>query len=173
MIPNRGLLLVALGLVALGDSRRQSGTGAYFAAAATSSANPLSTGALRLDESPTGAVFTASGLYPGNSTTPTSLTLQNSGTLPLQYTMTTSVTSGNASLAGAIDLSITEGACGGGVALYAGTLDAATLSLRPATPLALGESEALCFAATLPTTASSALQGQSVAVTFSFVARQT
>lgn len=169
----RALLLGLLLIGVAGNTGPSLGTTAYFADAAASTSNGFTSGTIALSKSsPAGAVFTVSGLYPGQSTTPVSVALNNSGTLPLQYTMSTTLASGSAALASEVQLTVTEGACPGSTSLYSGAIDSAAIALRPSTPLAAGASESLCFTATLPSTASNSLQSLSSDFTFTFVAQQ-
>jgi predicted ribosomally synthesized peptide with SipW-like signal peptide len=102
--------------------------------------------------------FALSSMGPGSTTTAT-LQVNNSGSLPFTYNVSGSATNsgaGNDQLGSALTLQI-----------YAGATFSAFTAARP---LAAGASETLCFRATLPTDANTALQGSSTVGSFVFTA---
>ena len=117
-------------------------------------------------------------MVPGNSMAGT-LTIKNSGTAPLKYTATSSSTP--VALSGAMTVKVTGDtsatgsspsmtcagtALAGSATALGGLTD--TPLLGTGRQLAAGGSETICIQVTLPSTASSTLQGASSAVTFTF-----
>jgi hypothetical protein len=134
-------------------------------------------------QGPIGAPYTTTlGISNGKigSSTIAPLTVNNSGTLPFSYAMSTSASNGPAAttLISGLRVSIasvaTAAACDAtsfASPIYSGTgLTAAALSSRT---LLAGKSEVLCFKVDLPTGASdNAMQGLSTTAAFAFAATQ-
>lgn len=172
----RGLL--SLGLVAaLGAS----GTLAYWTDSVTVSGTTISTGTidLKVNGSNTVTGFTTMNLasmVPGN-TTAAVLTISNTGTAPLRYSLDASASNADGKgLGAALTVKVTGDAATTGSApsvtcagtALAGTGTAFAADLVPAASprqLAAGASETLCLQATLPSGASSSLQGATTDVT--------
>jgi predicted ribosomally synthesized peptide with SipW-like signal peptide len=140
----------------------------------------FSSGTIVLDLS-TATVFNVSAMFPGDVRNAT-LTLTNSGTGQLRYSMTTAVDSGP-SLAGQLTSVVkskgTSCAAFDGTSLYSGVLSGASFGDPSATgtvgdpTLDSGTSTDLCFRVTMPTATGNSFQGSSAAVTFTFDSEQT
>lgn len=111
------------------------------------------------------------------------LEIVDSGSLDLRYAMTSSA-SGSADLASTLQVAVrtkTSNACSvrDGSTLYSGPLSGAAIgdptygAQAGDRTLASGGSESLCFAVTLPTSATSTVAAQSVSATFDFLAEQS
>ena len=173
-----GLILLLASSVAL-----TLGAGASTLAIFTDSANAsaaFSTGTVDLTAAPA-TVFTASGIYPGDSGSQT-VTVTNGGTGTLRYAMTTSATNADGlGLAAQLELTITAGTCpGAGGPIYGGAAlgsagfgNAAQGAQAGDRTLAGAASEDLCFAWSLPSTTGDAFQGAATTATFTFAAEQT
>jgi len=140
----------------------------------------FSTGTVDLTAAPA-TVFTASGIYPGDSGSQT-VTVTNGGTGTLRYAMTTSATNADGlGLAAQLQLTITAGTCpGAGGPLYGAAALGSAAFGDPAQGAQAGDrtlagaaSEALCFAWSLPSTTGNAFQGAATTATFTFAAEQT
>ncbi len=174
----RGRAVLSLGVVA---SLSATGTLAYWTDEATISGTTLTSGTIDLkvggQDSVTGYTdLDLSAMVPGNSTAAT-ITVQNTGTAPLQWTLASSYSdTGGPGLGAALSATVTDAAsisgtapaetCGGTTLSSATALGGALVS--PGRPLAAGASETVCLQITLDATASSALQGTSTAVTLAF-----
>jgi predicted ribosomally synthesized peptide with SipW-like signal peptide len=161
------------------------GTFAAWTDSVTVSGTSITTGTIDLQVNGSNNVtgystMNISNMVPGNSTAGV-LTVTNAGTAPLKYYLDASGTNGDGKgLAAALVAKVsgdstTSGSapaktCGGvalggaGVAFGPGLLGSA------ASPrlLAAGTSETLCIQATLPSSATSTLQGASTSITFTF-----
>ena len=159
------------------------GAGASTLAVFTDTANAsaaFSAGTVDLTVAPA-TVFTASGIYPGDSGSQT-VTVANGGTGTVRYAMSTSATDADGlGLATELQLSVTAGTCpGGGAPLYgaaalgsAGFGNAAQGSQAGDRTLAGAATEDLCFAWSMPGTSGNGFQGAATTATFSFSAEQT
>jgi hypothetical protein len=159
------------------------GAGASTLAIFTDSADAtaaFSTGTVDLTAAPA-TVFTASGIYPGDSGSQT-VTVSNGGTGSLRYAMTTAATNADGlGLAAQLQLTITAGTCpGAGGPLYGAAALGSAAFGDPAQGAQAGDrtlagaaSEALCFAWSLPSTTGNAFQGAATTATFTFAAEQT
>lgn len=179
---NRALLL-GLMVVGLLGGLASGGTLASFTSSAASPENPFSAGTLEIGAGlAAGSTLSVGNLVPGDLFT-AQLTVQNHGSLPQVYAMTTA-TSGDAPLASALQVTIrtkTLNPCGAqdGAILYGpGSLATAAIG-NPAVRNQPGNRtlvptarEDLCFAVQFPANAAWSLQGKSTAVTFSFLAQQ-
>jgi len=126
-------------------------------------------------------VLSMSDMVPGNTSAQV-ITIENSGTVPLKYTMAGGLTGTGASAyssAGALQLTVvlngtksgsgSTSTCTGGTTLLTPTAltDTTTTSLvarRPSSPLAPAATESLCVQVTFASVAPSSLQGASVDV---------
>src|ERR671932_726149 len=126
------------------------GTLARFTTVVNTRANQFTAGNLRIDQAfGAGSTLTISDLAAGDSFD-AQLNITNSGSLPFTYAMSTSVSvlSGNAALAGALQLSVrakTTNPCASrdGAVLFTGNLNAPSPDFT-ARPLAVGASDPLC-----------------------------
>ena len=137
--------------------------------------------AVRLTVSPPNAALTFADMAPGDTIGGT-VTVANSGTLPLRYAMSLVVDDDADELLSSMRLTVAvnrsgdPGCAAGGDVLYSGPLTAAavgdaTLGADPGDRLLrVGEAEELCFQATFLPSTSDAQQGTSGAVSFSFSA---
>jgi predicted ribosomally synthesized peptide with SipW-like signal peptide len=159
------------------------GTFAYWTDAATITGTTFTAGTIDLKVNNADSVsgYTAlniSAMVPGNSTAGL-LTIKNTGTAPLKFTATSSSTP--SVLSGAMTVKVTgdsavtgsspSATCAGAaLAGSATTIGGATGSSLIGTGrlLSPGQSETVCIQVTLPSTASSSLQGTSSDVTFAF-----
>ena len=171
--------VLALGLVlAVGVT----GTGAYWSDQAQLTSGSFSTGRLDLkvgnpavDADPPAFTtdFSLSTMAPGSQKEAV-LQVSNAETLPFTYTVTASATNsgaGSDQLGAALRLSVFAATCTGSPLAGADTVAPSALNLsRP--QIAGGASTSLCFRATLPTSASTDLQGRSTVVTVTLTATQ-
>jgi hypothetical protein len=158
-------------------------TSASYQTQSQSSSNGFTAGSVVLGAGLAGEdSLGADNIVPGDSFM-ARLTIQSSGTLALRYAMTT-LTSGDASLAGAIMLTIgtkTNNPCNsqdGNILYGPGSMSAAVLG-DPAAGYQAGDrsldadaSEDLCFLVAMPPDTPISLQGKSATVTFYFAAEQ-
>ena len=173
----RGVLAILLGLSVV-----SLGAGAMSLALFTDSAASTGTfasGTIDIASSPA-VPFTVTAMVPGDSQT-AALTLANSGTAALRYSLGTAATN---TLGDALQLTVktTGTSCAtfdGTTVLAATALDGATFG-DPAQgaqtgdrSLAAGASEVLCFRVSLPLATGNAMQAQSSSATFTFDAEQT
>ena len=152
---------------------------AYFTDS-DSTAGSFSAGTIALGLS-TATVYNVSGMFPGDVQNAT-LTLTNSGSGQLRYSMTTAVTSGPG-LAGQLTATIksrgTSCALFDGTSLYSGALGSAAFGNPAVTgtvgdpTLNSGANTDLCFRVSLPTGTNDTFQGAATAVTFTFDSEQT
>lgn len=173
----RGVLALLLGLTTI-----SLGAGMFSLALFTDqsdSTGTFATGEIDINSSPSVA-FTVTGMLPGDSDTQ-GLTISNDGTAALRYAM---VADAPDALGGVLTLEIkTQGtscAAFDGTSVMAETvLDVASFGSATAGPdtgdrtLSAPGSEVLCFRVALPIGATSAVQGETSAATFSFLAEQT
>lgn len=173
----RWIVALLLGLTTL-----SLGAGLYSLAIFTdtdASTGTFATGTIDIKSSPTVA-FTISAMVPGDASTQ-ALTIDNAGTAPLRYALTTTATN---ALGDALTLTVkalgTSCAAFDGTSVLAATaLDGATIG-NPAQganagdrTLATAASEILCFRVSLPLATGNTLQGASSTATFTFDAEQT
>lgn len=114
--------------------------------------------------------FTLTAMKPGDTKDAT-LQVNNSGTVPFTYTISGTATNngaGSDQLGSAMTLQVYAGSTCTGTALNSPTKF--TFTATSARALAIGANETLCFRATLPSTADSALQAQTTTGTFTFSA---
>jgi predicted ribosomally synthesized peptide with SipW-like signal peptide len=148
--------------------------------------NGFTTGTVDLTASPASALFSVSAMMPGDSDYG-QLTVSNSGTAQLRYSMTTSATDPDSlSLGSALALEIREKATGSCSADFTGTVVLSSTALDSAAvgdPTAGAQSgdrtldptssEDLCFKVSLPLGTANSYQGATTTATFSFHAEQT
>jgi predicted ribosomally synthesized peptide with SipW-like signal peptide len=169
------VLLAACGVLGIGAV----GTLAAWTDQSTATTGTFSTGRIDIklgstpvDNNPPAFTtsFTLTSMKPGDSKD-TTLQVNNSGTVPFTYTISGTATNNGAGtdqLGSAMTIQIYAGSTCSGTALNSPTKF--TFSATSARALAGGANETLCFRATLPTTADSALQSQTTTGTFTFVA---
>jgi Camelysin metallo-endopeptidase len=138
--------------------------------------NAFATGTIDISTTPTSALFSMSGMLPGDTKDQT-IEVQNAANGALRYAISTAVNSGPA-LAAQLQLDIYAGATCSGTPLYSGALNAAAVGSNAQGPndgdreLAGGDHETLCFKATLPLDTGNSFRNLSTAVTFTFDAEQ-
>lgn len=174
--------LLSLGMVVgLGAT----GTYAYWTDAVTVTGTTITAGTIDLKVNNADSVTTftqmnVSTIIPGDSTAGV-VTVKNGGTAPLHYWMGASASNGDGKgLGAALVVKVTgDGTvsgsgktvtCGGSALANTKTSFTTDLLAAPATPrlLAAGASETICVQASLPTSASTGLQGAATNVTFTF-----
>lgn len=179
------LALATLGLAAISASGAAMSL-ALFTDTEAVSANAFTTGSVALTTSPTTALLTSSAMMPGDVVT-SPLTLSNSGTAALRYSMTSSSTNTDSkALRDQLLLEIrvkTANPCGtdftGTVVEASGALSAGDFGSNAAgaqtgdRTLAAGASEVLCFRVSLPTSTGNTFQGATTTTTFTFDSEQT
>lgn len=173
----RGILVLLLGLTTL-----SLGAGMFSLAIFTDTAASTGTfasGTIDIASSPA-VLFTIGAMVPGDTNTQ-ALTIANSGTAQLRYSLTTTATN---TLGDTLTLAIrTQGtscaAFDGTSVLAATALDGAAFGSPAQGPdtgdrtLAAAASEVLCFRVSLPLATGNGLQGASSSATFTFDAEQT
>ncbi|MDX6325890.1 MAG: hypothetical protein QOK15_2244 [Nocardioidaceae bacterium] len=175
-------LLLSLGMVV---GVGATGTFAAWTDSVTVSGTSISTGTIDLKvnggDSVAGyAAMNISNMVPGNTTAGV-LTVSNSGTAPLKYYVDALASNGDGKGLGAAltakvtgDATVTGSApsatCAGAALSPSGGSFGSNLLGSTASPrlLAAGASEKLCIQATLPSSATSALQGATTNITFTF-----
>lgn len=166
------LMVTALAVVSIGAGAMSF---AAFTDEVSVGGNGFSTGTVDIAASPASALFNASGIMPGYTST-AALTVSNSGTASFNYTMSTSATNTDGKgLANQLALVVkTQDTLTGGCAnfngtqLYSGGLGLAAIST--ARTLSASGSEVLCFQVTLPSTTGNEFQGAATTATFTFSA---
>ena len=173
------VLLAACGVLGIGAV----GTLAAWTDQSTATSGTFSAGTIDIklgtpaadnDPSSFTTSFKLSTMKPGDATDPVTLVVTNAGTLPLTYTISGTATNngvGSDQLGSAMTVQIYAGASCSGTVLNSPAKF--TFSATAARPLAGGANETLCFKATLPGTADTALQGKSTVATFTFAATST
>lgn len=114
--------------------------------------------------------FTLTAMKPGDTVSST-LVVTNAGTIPFTYTVAGTATNNGAGadqLGSVMTLQVYAGATCSGTVLN--STAKFTFPVTTARPLAVGANETLCFRATLPATADTAVQSQTTTATFTFVA---
>ncbi|SDS84513.1 TasA family protein [Microlunatus soli] len=161
------------------------GTFAYWTDSVPVSGTTITTGTLDLkvngsDSLPSYTSLSISNMVPGNSTAAV-LTVRNAGTVPLTYYATSTASSnlGSALTTKVTGATSTDGSgnaktCSGTTLPNSGTAFGGNLvgTKSDQRSLSAGSSETVCIQATLPSTASSSLQGLTSNVTLSFEASQ-
>jgi spore coat-associated protein N len=175
--PRRTLGALAVVLAAVGITV---GSGANFTASAANPGNIFATGSLSIANSPSTALFNATGLKPGDSAPPGTVDIENTGTLSGVFQLATANPTGDTALLGQLDLVV--GDCGvwsGGTApscaspssVYTGKVSALTgSSLGTYAPAAKHRYR---FTVTLPSSTADTFQGKSAQVDFVWSATQT
>jgi len=168
--PRRTIGALAVVLAAVGITV---GSGANFTAHAANPANTFTAGTLSIADSASGAVMSATNLKPGDVNTGT-VDIQNTGSIPGAFTLSTSNAVDTASLLGQLDLKVED--CG----LYSGTT--APSCATGTTVVYNGKANAIPssalgtyaanakhryqFSVTMPTTIANTFQGKTATVEF-------
>jgi hypothetical protein len=174
--PRRTLTALAVVLAAVGIT---AGSGANFTASAANPGNLFATGTLSIANTPATALFTASGLKPGDASTGT-VDIQNTGSLAGDFALKTSGATGFSALLGQLDLVVAD--CGawttsapscasGTTTVYSGKVNA--LTNQALGSYAGGAKHRYRFTVTLPSSTDDTYQGKSAQVDFSWSAQTT
>jgi spore coat-associated protein N len=172
--PRRTLAALAVALAAVGITV---GSGATFTASAASPGNVFTTGTLSIANTPSTALFTASGLKPGDVNTGT-VDIQNTGSLTGDFALKTTNATGYSALLGQLDLVVAD--CGawtssapscssGTTNVYSGKVNA--LTNQALGSYAGGVKHRYKFTVTLPSSTDDTFQGKSAQVDFSWSAQ--
>jgi hypothetical protein len=181
--------LIALGVTSIAVVALAVGTMfsmALFTDDALVDDNTFSTGTIVLSTNPTTQLFTVPNMMPGDSTYG-QLTVSNTGTGQLRYSMTSSSTDPvGQGLADAVTLEIRLKAAGTCAADFTGTSVMSSTALADAEfgdstagddsgdrVLDASTNEVLCFKASLPGSTDDSYQGADTVTTFTFDAEQT
>ena len=174
--PRRTLAALAVILAAVGLTV---GSGASFTASAANAGNVFTTGTLSIANTPATALFTASGLKPGDVSTGT-VDIQNTGSLSGDFALKTANASGYAALLGQLDLVVAD--CGawttsapscstGTTNVYSGKVS--TLASQALGTYAGGVKHRYKLTVTLPSSTDDTFQGKTAQVDFSWSAQTT
>lgn len=141
---------------------------AYFTSS-DSNGGSWSSGTIVLGVTPA-TTWTATNILPGDTGSQT-ITVANTGTGQLRYTMGTQLSKETNGLSSQLSLTIQAGACTStGATLYSGGLAGGAVAARV---LDAGTSEQLCFAWSFNSGAGDTYQGSTVDAAFTFNAEQT
>jgi spore coat-associated protein N len=174
--PRRTLGALAVVLAAVGITV---GSGANFTASAANPGNAFTTGTLVIANSPSTALFSVTGMKPGDSSSST-VDITNTGSLAGDFALKTSNSTGYAALLGQIDLTVVD--CGawtssapscstGTTSIYSGKVSGLTnASLGN---YAGGIKHRYKFTATLPSSTDDTYQGKTAGVDFAWSATQS
>jgi hypothetical protein len=174
--PRRTLGALAAVLAAVGITI---GSGATFTASAANPGNVFATGSLTIGNTPSTALFNATGMKPGDDATGT-VDIQNTGTLSGTFSLATANASGDTSLLGQLDAVVDDcGTWSGGTPpscvspshIYNGKLNALTGSSLGT--YAASAKHRYSFTVTLPSSTDDTFQGKSAQVDFAWSATQT
>ncbi|HEX7297784.1 MAG TPA: TasA family protein [Solirubrobacteraceae bacterium] len=174
--PRRTLGALAVVLAAVGITI---GSGATFTATAANPGNVFATGSLTIGNTPSTALFNATGLKPGDVSLGT-VDIENTGTLSGVFQLGTANASGDTSLLGQLDLVVGDcGAWSGGSppactspsTVYSGKVDA--LTGQALGTYAAAAKRRYRFTVTLPSNTDNTFQGKSAQVDFAWSATQT
>jgi len=168
--PRRTIGALAVVLAAVGITV---GSGANFTAHSANPANTFTAGTLAIGNSASSAILSATNLKPGDVNTGT-VDIQNTGSIPGTFTLSTSNAVDTASLLGQLDLKVED--CG----LYSGTTAPSCATgtsvvyngkANAITTAALGSyagnaKHRYQFSVTMPTTIANTFQGKTASVEF-------
>jgi hypothetical protein len=167
--PRRTVAALAVVLAAVGITV---GSGANFTASAANPSNVFTAGTLSVGSSSSSALFNATNLKPGDIVSG-NVDIQNTGSLPGAFTLTTSHITDTSNLLGQLDLKIedcglwngsTQPTCGGTNIIYnAKAASVGTLNLNS---FAASAKHRYKFDVTLPTGIANSFQGASATVQF-------
>lgn len=160
-------ILLSLMVIVVVAASLTTGAMALFTDQKTVDENVFTTGTVILGIDPATAMFTVSGMAPGDMVSE-DLEVSNDGSLELRYAMTTdAVLDSDPSLATQLQVVITDAADN---ELYSGPLIDAAIGDRV---LVAGDDEVLTFTVTLPLETGNDYQGATCTVEFGFVGEQT
>jgi spore coat-associated protein N len=173
--PRRTLGALAVVLAAVGITV---GSGANFTASAANPGNTFATGSLTIGNSPGTALFTSSGMQPGDSATG-NVSITNTGSLAGDFKLTTANATGT-TLLNQLDAVVTD--CGaytstlpncttGATTLYTGKLG--SLSNQALGNYAGGVKHYYKIVVTLPASTNDTFQSQTAGVDFAWSATQS
>ena len=174
--PRRTLGALAVVLAAVGITV---GSGADFTASAANPGNVFATGSLTIGNTPSTALFNATGMKPGDDATGT-VDIQNTGTLSGDFELATANASGDTSLLGELDTVVDDcGAWSGGTPpvcsspshVFTGKLNALTGSSLGT--YAASAKHRYEITVTLPSSTSDSFQGKNAQVDFAWSATQS
>jgi hypothetical protein len=174
--PRRTLGALAVVLAAVGITV---GSGANFTASAANPGNVFATGSLSIGNSPSTALFNASGLKPGDVNNGT-VDIENTGTLSGTFSLATANPTGDTTLLGQLDVVVGDcGAWSGGSApscaspstVYTGKVNSLTGSSLGT--YAAADKHRYKLTVTLPSNTADSFQGKSVQVDFAWSAAQS
>jgi hypothetical protein len=167
--PRRTVAALAVVLAAVGITI---GSGANFTASAANPSNVFTAGTLSIGSSSSSALFNATNMKPGDTVSGT-VDIQNTGSLPGTFTLSTSHVTDASNLLGQLDLKIedcgvwngtTQPSCAGTNVLYNAKANAVgTIGLSS---FAAGAKHRYKFDVTLPSTIANSFQGVSATVQF-------
>ena len=182
------LKLLAIGATAVAVLSVSAGamSMAFFTDDAVVDNNSFATGTINLTTNPTTALFSVSGMMPGDVSYG-QLTVSNAGSAQLRYAMTSSSTDPDSkALAGAINLEIRVKAAGTCSADFTGTSVMTSTALSAAAfgnpnggqdtgdqVVNASTNQVLCFKASLPQGTGDGYQGAATVTTFTFHGEQT
>jgi spore coat-associated protein N len=174
--PRRTLAALAVVLAAVGITV---GSGANFTASAANPGNVFTTGTLSIGNSPSTALFTASGLKPGDVNTGT-VDITNTGSVTGDFALKTANATGSTALLGQLDLVVAD--CGAWTttapSCTTGTTNVYSGKLGSLTNAALGSyaggvKHRYKFTVTLPSSTDDTFQGKTAQVDFAWSAQTT
>jgi spore coat-associated protein N len=167
--PRRTVGALAVVLAAVGITV---GSGANFTAHAANPSNTFTAGTLTIGNSQASAILSATNLKPGETTSGT-VDIQNTGSLPGAFTLSTSNPVDTSGLLAQLDLKIedcgvfsgsTAPTCGSGTIVHNGK--AATLSSTALGTFAASAKHRYKFDVTMPTSIANSFQGKTASVEF-------
>ena len=174
--PRRTLGALAVILAAVGITV---GSGANFTASAANPGNAFTTGTLLIGNSPSTALFSATGLKPGDTRTAT-VDITNTGSLAGDFVLKTANPTGYAALLGQIDLIVADcgvwtagvaPSCSSPTTKYSGKVNALTSQVLG--NYAGGVQHRYLFTATVSTSTDDTFQGKTAGVDFAWSATQS
>ena len=174
--PRRTLGALVVVLAAVGITV---GSSANFTASAANPGNVFATGSLSIGNSPSTALFSASGMKPGDVNTGT-VDIENTGTLSGTFQLATANASGDTSLLAQLDVVVgdcgtwsgaTPPSCASPSTTYSGKINALTGSSLGT--YAAAAKHRYRFTVTLPSNTDDSFQGKSAQVDFAWSATQT
>jgi spore coat-associated protein N len=171
--PRRTIAALAVVLAAVGITV---GSGANFTASAANPTNTFTAGTLSIGTSSSSALFNATNLKPGDTVSGT-VDIQNTGSVPGTFTLSTSHVTDASALLGQLDLKVEDcglfngtsaPACGGTDVVYNAKASAVgTVNLNS---FAASAKHRYKFDVTLPSTIANSFPGASATVQFDWTA---
>jgi spore coat-associated protein N len=167
--PRRTIAALAVVLAAVGITV---GSGANFTASAANPTNTFTAGTLSIGSSSSSALFNATNLKPGDDV-PGTVDIQNTGSLPGTFTLSTSRVTDASSLLGQLDLKIedcglwsgaTPPTCSGTNLLY--NAKASAVGTVNLSSFAASAKHRYKFDVTLPSSIANSFQGTTATVQF-------